>query len=51
MFLFSYFSDDQSAIDEFTVAVQRFMETSTLGEFQCRLYFLDGFSVYMFQQG
>ena len=48
--LFVY-TDTSSGSDDFISAVQKFMETSTLGEFPRRLFILDAFKVDMLEKG
>ncbi len=38
-------------LDEFITSLQRFMETSTLGEFSVRLKFVEAFHADMSQKG
>lgn len=41
----------QFDVEEFTASMQKFMETSTLGEFLYRLHVLDGFRMELLQKG
>ena len=50
-FLLIFYADSSSESDTFIGAVQKFMETSTLGEFPYRLYILDAFEADMLEKG